>query len=770
MTVSTQVSREDYTGNGVTTVFPYRFRIFNENSLNVVRTDTNGHESTLLLNTDYTVNGVRSYSGGSITLISPLAINFKLAIVRQLPTVQETDIRNQGSFFPEVHEDAFDYLTMLIQQNDEALTRALLKPVGGGHYYDAKNQRIINLADPLLPQDAATKQWVDLQYSIPIQEAKDAADRSEAAADRSEAIAGQFEDLAGAVAATEVNADRSEAAADRADVAATAVSVASGVYESIERAQADINNGTIREGMIFSISDTDNDLFVALYQNVGGVVAPLLDTDGLQKSYPSGRLVKAVLQMIKSVDTGLPLVFSATDARGLRTWLEANDEDGGPSDWSLRLMMHRLYPAMINPAPVLGLSVALATANRMRTWLEANDEDGGLTPWSTQHIVNGIYPPMINPSQIIGLSIALATANKMRTWLEANDEDGGPSSWSLRLLRRQLDQYYAQGGTELIVNYSPRIESISTPVDFKPTDVYSFNGEILPVACDLAKMSGWGSSSLVRSSMVAKLTAMASSYGAGYFDGGQPGEIAQHSAARLGSVMFQLSFPSNTIPASGSVIVTVRGLAGDSHQASQLKDFSGRAAGVAGTVSYNSTAGQFQFTRTTAGSAVVLDDSVPFVPDSGPVQRTGVGLLWMGKNNAYAPLSDQVLSDPRETFKCISASFDYFSALTKRVLILGSFQDSNFIAQRVDDHINKCNALCSEKYGNLYIDVQSYLSSSQLWIDTGITPTQDDLNHQAAGRKPPSISADNGHLNEAGSTAVVNNLINPRLVSLGWYA
>ncbi len=35
---------------------------------------------------------------------------------RVLDVVQDTDLRNQGKFFPEVHEDAFDYLTMLIQQ------------------------------------------------------------------------------------------------------------------------------------------------------------------------------------------------------------------------------------------------------------------------------------------------------------------------------------------------------------------------------------------------------------------------------------------------------------------------------------------------------------------------------------------------------------------------------------------------------------------------------------------------------------------------------
>lgn len=521
-------------------------------------------------------------------------------------------------------------------------------------------------------------------------------------------------------------------------------------------------NATL-DGQVFHVFDSEKKLYVDEYINTMG------EAVSTGNVFATQNLLFSLGRIVRQIDSPAGLSFSATDIDGQRLWLEANDGDGGPSEWSKTLLMHHLYNPLLNPSDIPGLSIALATQDRVRTWLEANDEDGGPSAWSKTLFMHHLYDVMLNPADILGLSVALAAKGGLRTWLEANDDDGGPSEWTLHHLRRCLDPVYMNTPGFLNTVFTARPESIPTAFSIKPTDVYSLNGEILPVACDMGKISGFGSSSLLKSGMVAKLTAMASDFDANYYDGGQGGEIAQHSSARLGSVMFQLSFPSNTIPASGSVIVTVRGLAGDSHQASQLKDFSGLAAGVAGTVSYNSTAGQFQFSRSVAGESLVIDGAVPFVPDDGPAWRSGVGLLWMGKNNAYAPLSDEILSDPLETFKCISASFDYFSALTKRVLVLGSFLDSNFIAQRVDDHINKCNALCAEKYGNLYVDVQSYLSGAQLWIDTGITPTQDDLNHQATGRKPPSISLDNGHLNDAGASAVVNNLIKPRLINLGWY-
>ncbi|VFS64195.1 N terminal extension of bacteriophage endosialidase [Kluyvera cryocrescens] len=154
MTVSTEVNHNEYTGNGVTTSFPYTFRIFKASDLVVTTNDTNGVLRTLTLNTDYTVTGVGSYSGGAVVLPLPLANGWAISIERSLPVVQETDLRNQGKFFAETHEGAFDYLTMLIQQCFGWLRLALLKPSFIARYYDAKQNRIANLSDPGAAQDA----------------------------------------------------------------------------------------------------------------------------------------------------------------------------------------------------------------------------------------------------------------------------------------------------------------------------------------------------------------------------------------------------------------------------------------------------------------------------------------------------------------------------------------------------------------------------------------------------------------------------------------
>ncbi|MDM3673766.1 hypothetical protein [Proteus mirabilis] len=161
MTVSTELSHEEYVGNGVTTDFDFRFRIFEGKHLIVVVADSEGNETTLKNGTDYTIVGAGSFHGGKVVLNKPLAKGWKILLERDLPVVQETDLRNQGKFFAEVHEDAFDYLTMLIQKALGTFSLSLRKPTYLSNYYDAKGNRIANLAPPKLGTDAVNKDYVD---------------------------------------------------------------------------------------------------------------------------------------------------------------------------------------------------------------------------------------------------------------------------------------------------------------------------------------------------------------------------------------------------------------------------------------------------------------------------------------------------------------------------------------------------------------------------------------------------------------------------------
>lgn len=164
MTVSTEVNHEQYTGNGTTSVFPFRFRILKDSHLAVTVSDLNGVLSTLTIGKDYTITGTGLVTGGNVILANPLPDGWQISLDRDLPAVQETDLRNQGKFFAETHEDAFDYLTMLVQRLGSLFGLALRKPSWIAKYYDAQGNRLDNLADPVKPHDAVTKGYSDAQF------------------------------------------------------------------------------------------------------------------------------------------------------------------------------------------------------------------------------------------------------------------------------------------------------------------------------------------------------------------------------------------------------------------------------------------------------------------------------------------------------------------------------------------------------------------------------------------------------------------------------
>lgn len=153
MTVSSETSRVEYTGNGATSVYAYTFKIFDESELLVTRRNLSDVETTLVLNTDYTVSGVGVSSGGNVTLTAGnLTSGFILTIRRVRELKQETEFRNQSEFYPELHETAFDKLVMIDQQQQDEINRSL------------KLAETIDPADfdPTLPSDLPALSFVQV--------------------------------------------------------------------------------------------------------------------------------------------------------------------------------------------------------------------------------------------------------------------------------------------------------------------------------------------------------------------------------------------------------------------------------------------------------------------------------------------------------------------------------------------------------------------------------------------------------------------------------
>lgn len=125
MSISSTTSVVRYTGNNTTPTYSYTFKIFEEGDLLVTSMDTSNVETVLALTTDYTVSGEGESGGGSITLVAGnLATGYILTIRRVNDIVQETDIRNQGAYYPSVIEDQLDKLVMIDQGQQNEIDRS----------------------------------------------------------------------------------------------------------------------------------------------------------------------------------------------------------------------------------------------------------------------------------------------------------------------------------------------------------------------------------------------------------------------------------------------------------------------------------------------------------------------------------------------------------------------------------------------------------------------------------------------------------------------
>lgn len=151
MTVASEVNRSGpYIGNGVTTIFNYGFKIISEDHLLVIRADSAGNETTLVIDTDYIVSDVGNDSGGAVALLVAPAAGQTITILRNVPIVQETDLENQGAYYAETIEAALDLAAMRDQQLAEKLSRAVLVPASeddtGGDLAGVLSRGIIRLA------------------------------------------------------------------------------------------------------------------------------------------------------------------------------------------------------------------------------------------------------------------------------------------------------------------------------------------------------------------------------------------------------------------------------------------------------------------------------------------------------------------------------------------------------------------------------------------------------------------------------------------------
>ncbi|WP_026793144.1 hypothetical protein [Pleomorphomonas oryzae] len=129
MTISSETNRSGpYSCNGATTIFPFQFKVYAASHVKAILFSSDGSQSVLALNTDYTVTGVGSDTGGSIVTSVAYPAGKTLTILLNVPFTQDIDLENQGAYYAETIERGLDLMAQRVLQLAEKIKRAFTAP------------------------------------------------------------------------------------------------------------------------------------------------------------------------------------------------------------------------------------------------------------------------------------------------------------------------------------------------------------------------------------------------------------------------------------------------------------------------------------------------------------------------------------------------------------------------------------------------------------------------------------------------------------------
>ena len=129
MTVSMQITKRIYQGNGVSTQWDVDFPFMSASDICVYITSPEGVEEEV--SSHYAVDAL-AHTLTYPTAESgqpPLAEGWRLTVLRHTPLTQEIDLIRQGELDAEVLEEGYDKLTLLVQELNEQINRSIKYPV-----------------------------------------------------------------------------------------------------------------------------------------------------------------------------------------------------------------------------------------------------------------------------------------------------------------------------------------------------------------------------------------------------------------------------------------------------------------------------------------------------------------------------------------------------------------------------------------------------------------------------------------------------------------
>ncbi|WP_417372728.1 SGNH/GDSL hydrolase family protein [Glutamicibacter protophormiae] len=245
---------------------------------------------------------------------------------------------------------------------------------------------------------------------------------------------------------------------------------------------------------------------------------------------------------------------------------------------------------------------------------------------------------------------------------------------------------------------------------------------------------------------------------------GLSGYTVDEEALRVGALQPELTVSGGSIPASGSVSVTMSTVIGW-RTANRSLSFVGTIAGVPGTLARASD-GTYTFTRTTTGDAVSVSSGVKFVSEHN-AHSGEIIMVLLGRNDVSLGIKASDATVAEHVVAGITRIVQWQSRDISKVLVLSVTNAKDEIRDTAGyKTVKAINDQLSELYGPRFLDIRTALVHDSL-AAMGIAPTSGDLTAMANDAPPPSIMDDGTHWSREGHTFVAQ-LVHKYLTDREW--
>ncbi|MCJ8143809.1 hypothetical protein MKI84_12870 [Ancylobacter sp. A5.8] len=696
-----------YIASAGQTDFAVPFAFQYDRDIRVHRAPAAGQPDTLLtLNVDYTVFGAGSAGGGYARLFAAQPAGAHISVYGLADASRTSNVTASGRYQPQVLDQEFDRGAI----RDMEMRRDIDdERVRRGAADEAIYSKIADEVGTSVERDNALFNII--------------ASESIASNNRDTGLGQRIDMIDGTVATA-----ASVAAIEARDIAVAQVPLATNQRVAAQQARAEAESA--RAGAVSAAESVGSFITLALANAAIGAIPEnkgiYVTHDGANDGFyvkrggvlvldyaatlPNLAVRQAAMENAVRYEAENPeYSHSLTDKNGLGTFLTSRIKDGAPPLWAAALIAKSMGEAGLLPVDVEyegGEDIWVSIAD-----LVPGTRRGRFGAWHATWGPDGRFHPkaLADLKTSLGLDDAIAS---LKTWPD--------ETWRTR------------------------------------------RGDRAPMRADLSRWTIWGSSTA--GGYVSSLTPIAAEFGATLTNMATGGWRNTQITGAAGTSPYRLIVPSGSIPASGTTPIAFDRNFADGVMRNPWVGYLRLPSGDV-PVTITGTDVPYQIALTTAGAAAVAAVGYhDFIPLAYTEQRATVLLDNSGKNNinVLSPLDECVRG-------CIELA-EWHAPIFPRILGIGHAPRKSDVPGGAGRELMlQDRAWRQDFFGDRFVDVYAYVMGEQIWTDASLTKTADDVADIGAGMIARQLCQDDLHLASVARAAICNNLIRPKILSLGWY-